>query len=196
MEPTRPGYGEAREALLRAAIRTVSKQGLRGLTYRAVADEAGVSHGAVSHHVGSRDRLIEEAARLSASRAAGLASLEPGQGRIEDFLDDLPAAVAADEDSYAFQLELALESRRDRALERPVRELYELYEEAIGRELERLGVDRDPALDRLVLAALEGLIFQRIVGIGSDEDLEQALARLRQLLAGTLADPADASGRE
>lgn len=196
MDTSRPGYGEAREALLRAAIKTVSKRGLRGLTYRAVAAEAGVSHGAVSHHFGSRDRLIEEALQLSAARAAGLASLGPGRGRIEDFLDDLPGAVAADEDSYAFQFELALESRRDRALLRPVHELYELYEEAIRRELERLGVDRDAALDRLVLAALEGLIFQRVAGIGTDEEVEAALARLRQLLAATAADPAGASGRE
>lgn len=195
MAETRPRYGEAREALLRAAIRTVSRLGLRGLTYRAVAAEAKVSHGAVSHHFGSRDRLIEEALRLTSARAVGLSSLRPSSGGVEDFVADLTAAVTADKESYAFQFELALESRRDRRLERPVRELFETYQAAIGSELARLGRGGDPALDRLTLAALEGLIFQQIVGVAGPEEVEDSLARLRQLLA-TVVGSAEARGRE
>ena len=54
-------YGTGREALLDAAVRVVARGGLRRLTYRAVAQEAGVTHGLVVHHFGSRDALIEEA---------------------------------------------------------------------------------------------------------------------------------------
>jgi DNA-binding transcriptional regulator YbjK len=36
----KPRYGEGRRALLDAAIRVVARQGLRGLTYRAVGKEA------------------------------------------------------------------------------------------------------------------------------------------------------------
>ena len=39
-----------RHALLRATIVIVGHGGLRALTYRAVAAEAGVSHGLVRHH--------------------------------------------------------------------------------------------------------------------------------------------------
>jgi len=94
--------------------------------------------------------------------------------------------VEDDADSYSFQFELAIEARRDPTLRRPVADLYELYHDAIGRELTRLGLGADPALAQMVLATLEGLIFQQIVGVSPRQDVEQALARLRQTLA-TLA---------
>jgi AcrR family transcriptional regulator len=183
VNPSRPRYGEARDALLAAAIRTVARLGLRGLTYRAVAAEAGVSYGAVSHHFGSRDALIAEALQLSAARAVGLSSLEPKTGRIEDFVDDLTTAVEQAKDAHAFQFELALESRRDRALELPVRDLYQLYERAISRELSRIGFGEDAAFARLVFAALDGLVFQQVIGVSSRREVEESLARLREMLA-------------
>jgi len=189
----RPRYGEARQALLKAVVAVVSRVGLRGLTYRAVAAEAGVSHGAVSLHFGSRERLVEEALAMTAARAVSLASLERHSERTEEFVDDLTAAVVADEDSFAFQFELALESRRDPELRRPIKDLYDLYQRAIQSELTGLGVGRDPALDRLVLAALEGLIFQQIVGVGEQDEIEASLTRLRRLLAAAVAD--EAQGR-
>ncbi|WP_416979825.1 TetR family transcriptional regulator [Streptomyces sp. T028] len=51
-QDTRLGYGEGRDALLIAAVRVVARDGLRKLTYRAVAAEAGVTHGLVAHHFG------------------------------------------------------------------------------------------------------------------------------------------------
>lgn len=59
----RVDYGTGREALLNAAVRVVARGGLRKLTYRAVAEEAGVTHGLVVHHFGSRDALIEAGPR-------------------------------------------------------------------------------------------------------------------------------------
>ncbi len=50
-----------RLALLQATITVVARGGLRALTYRAVAAEAGVSHSLVRHHFGTRDQLIAEA---------------------------------------------------------------------------------------------------------------------------------------
>jgi AcrR family transcriptional regulator len=188
VNPSRPRYGEARDALLAAAIRTVARLGLRGLTYRAVAAEAGVSYGAVSHHFGSRDSLIAEALQLSAARAVGLSSLEPKTGRIEDFVDDLTTAVEQAKDAHAFQFELALESRRDRALEPPVRDLYQLYERAISRELSRIGFGEDAAFVRLVFAALDGLVFQQVIGVSSRREVEESLARLRETLTTLGAD--------
>src|SRR3712207_8439845 len=56
-----PGYGEGRRALLAAAVHVVATRGLRHLTYRSVAQEAGVAHGLVAHHFGTRDALLEAA---------------------------------------------------------------------------------------------------------------------------------------
>lgn len=186
VRPERPKYGEAREALLAAAIRTVAKLGLRGLTHRAVAAEAGVSYGTVAHHFGSREGLIAEAMRRSAVRAVGLASLERRAGRIEDFVEDLPQSVADTRDAHAFQFELALEAQRDLTLEPAVRDLYRLYQRAVSRELARIGFAEDRAFVRLVFAALDGLVLQQVIGVSSQRQVERSLAHLRETLA-TLA---------
>src|SRR6266571_2017451 len=45
-------HGALRDALLQAAERVLERDGLAGLTLRAVAREAGVSHAAPTHHFG------------------------------------------------------------------------------------------------------------------------------------------------
>ena len=51
-------------ALLEAAERVLERDGLAGLTLRAVAREAGVSHAAPSHHFGDLTGLVSELAAI------------------------------------------------------------------------------------------------------------------------------------
>lgn len=53
-------HGALREALLQAAERILERDGLAGLTLRAVAREAGVSHAAPTHHFGDLTGLLSE----------------------------------------------------------------------------------------------------------------------------------------
>ena len=70
--PSRAGAGEAtpyhhgalRDALLEAAERVLEREGLSGLTLRAVAREAGVSHAAPTHHFGDLTGLVSELAAI------------------------------------------------------------------------------------------------------------------------------------
>lgn len=176
----RPRYGEGREALLRAAVRVVAASGLRNLTYRAVAKEAGVTHGLVAHHFGSRDALLEEALRYSIRVSVAVSSLESGTGRVDDFARDLGAFVAADPDLQAFQYELILESRRRPELRPYVEELYDYYRGAARRELNRLGID-DPTIADVAYAALDGLVFQQI-SAGDVETTNHCVEALRRML--------------
>ncbi|MDH2406432.1 WHG domain-containing protein [Bradyrhizobium sp. SSUT18] len=57
-------HGALREALLRAAERVLERDGLAGLTLRAVAREAGVSHAAPTHHFGDLTGLLSELAAV------------------------------------------------------------------------------------------------------------------------------------
>jgi AcrR family transcriptional regulator len=77
--PTRPGdprkrpatpyhHGALREALLIAAERILERDGMPGLTLRAVAREAGVSHAAPTHHFGDLTGLLSELAALGFRR--------------------------------------------------------------------------------------------------------------------------------
>jgi DNA-binding transcriptional regulator YbjK len=152
-------YGEGREALLNAAVRVVARGGLRRLTYRAVAQEAGVTHGLVVHH-----------------------------GEVADFSIGLSEMVTADPDTQAFQYELLLESRRRPELLPQIRELYDEYFDAARRELGRmLPAGADKALARLVFAALDGLVLHQLV-FDEPEVTEEAVEELRALLRLLHAD--------
>lgn len=71
VRPARPDAGKAsyhhgdlHEALLAAAERVLEREGLPGLTLRAVAREAGVSHAAPTHHFGDLTGLVSELAAI------------------------------------------------------------------------------------------------------------------------------------
>ncbi len=57
-------HGDLHEALLKAAKQVAEREGINGLTLRAVAREAGVSHAAPSHHFGDVTGLLSELAAI------------------------------------------------------------------------------------------------------------------------------------
>jgi AcrR family transcriptional regulator len=57
-------HGALHEALLKAAETVLERDGLQGLTLRAVAREAGVSHAAPTHHFGDLTGLVSELAAI------------------------------------------------------------------------------------------------------------------------------------
>ncbi len=81
-------HGDLHEALLKAAKRVAEREGINGLTLRAVAREAGVSHAAPAHHFGDITGLLSELAAIGFekfSTALGAATCS----------DTAPEAVAA-----------------------------------------------------------------------------------------------------
>ncbi|MGQ4596404.1 TetR family transcriptional regulator [Nocardia sp. R6R-6] len=176
-----PRYGQGRNALLRAAVRVGAEQGLRNFTYRTIAREAGVAHGLVAHHFGSRDALLEEALRFSLDNSVTSISARPGSGDIDALFAGLSAMIAENPHDQAFQYELILESRRRPELCPHVEAIYLAYVEALRAELELAGLGHDPALSHLVYSAASGLVFHQIT-IGDPRLTERALAHLRELL--------------
>src|SRR2546430_16130120 len=63
-EATPYHHGALRDALLEAAERVLDRDGWAGLTLRAVAREAGVSHAAPTHHFGDLTGLVSELAAI------------------------------------------------------------------------------------------------------------------------------------
>ena len=78
-------YGTGRQEVLEAAIHVVATQGLRGLTFRSVAAEAGVTHGAVQYHFGGWDNLVAEALGFAVKRSIDTAGLKPAGPGFADF---------------------------------------------------------------------------------------------------------------
>jgi AcrR family transcriptional regulator len=61
-------HGDLHDALLAAAERVLERDGMPGLTLRAVAREAGVSHAAPTHHFGDLTGLLSELAAIGFRR--------------------------------------------------------------------------------------------------------------------------------
>ncbi|MDA9463930.1 TetR/AcrR family transcriptional regulator [Bradyrhizobium sp. CCBAU 53415] len=93
---TRYHHGALREALLQAAERVLERDGLAGLTLRAVAREAGVSHAAPTHHFGDLTGLLSELAAVGFCQfnAATAASCEVAATPLEAALARPKAYVA------------------------------------------------------------------------------------------------------
>ncbi|WP_020172390.1 TetR/AcrR family transcriptional regulator [Gordonia polyisoprenivorans] len=178
---SRNRYGEGRNALLDAAVRVVADGGLRRLTYRAVAREAGVGHTLVSHHFGTMDALIEAAVERSLTLSVDSVTSRPGSGDLDALFEGLASLATEKASGEAFQFEVILESRRRPELQRHVKVIYEAYIEAIHNELVLAGIHPDRAFTHLVYVAAEGLVFNQITH-GSADETEHSLAHLRVLL--------------
>jgi AcrR family transcriptional regulator len=107
-QPKRPGaaaapagmessyhHGDLHGALLKAAETVLERDGLQGLTLRAVAREAGVSHAAPTHHFGDLAGLVSELAAIgfgnfnatmAAASATGTTPVESALARARAYL--------------------------------------------------------------------------------------------------------------
>lgn len=68
---TRKPGAERREEIAKAVLRIVGERGLTALTTAAVAEEIGVTSGALFRHVASREEMLEEAVRHAEERIQG-----------------------------------------------------------------------------------------------------------------------------
>ncbi|UGS35994.1 TetR/AcrR family transcriptional regulator [Capillimicrobium parvum] len=178
----RPPHNEGRDALLDATERVIAKHGFRGLTYRRVAAEAGLTHGLVTYHFGTLDAMVHAALERASRHAVEAARVDSDSGRLEDFAADLPGLAAEEPDAQAFQFELALEARRRPELRDDVRAQYDEFFAVTARALDRIGIEPDPMLARLVFAALDGIMLQQL--IFEDEGRgEELVAELQRMLA-------------
>jgi len=94
-EDTPYHHGALRDALLEAAERVLERDGLSGLTLRAVAREAGVSHAAPTHHFRDLTGLVSELAAIgfrqfnaamAAAGAAGTSPMEKAMARAKAYV--------------------------------------------------------------------------------------------------------------
>ncbi len=185
--------GEGREALYRALVRVVARDGFDGVTFRSVAAEAGVTHGLASYHFGTRDAMIHEALSWAVNHTIETSHLGSNGSRIASFASDVPKMVRDAPEEAVFQFELLLRALRTPSLLPEVRESYDAYIDAVAESLRRLGVENQ-ALARLVFAALDGLTLQQLLYDDPRRTREaiRALHDIVRLLVRNDEDGADA----
>lgn len=156
----RPPRGQGREALLAAVARIVARKGIDGVTLRAVAAEAGVTHGLATYYFPSREAMLEEALTWAVQEAIdsmGITSAD-GLSLMEyavDFVADKP-------EEMTFQFELIFHGQRSEPVARHVRRMYESYIEAVQTSLRRSGLPSDRRTAKLALAVMDGLAVQQL----------------------------------
>ncbi|MBS1880402.1 MAG: TetR family transcriptional regulator [Actinobacteria bacterium] len=177
-EPVR--RGEARDALCAALIRVVARSGLDGVTYRSVAAEAGLSHGAASYHFATREEMIHEAL-VWASRHSIQVSRISVDGTLDNLGANLPELMAEYPEESMFSFELVLAAVRRPELASDVRASYYDFIDAVRNSLARLGFGDNLGLARVVFATIDGLSIQHLI-YRDTRATEEGVRTLQQLL--------------
>ena len=162
-------YGTGKDALLRAAVGVVAAKGLRGLTYRSVAEAAGVNNSLVAHHFGSRDALIAAALDWATEQSISASRLREAAALGHSFTESLLELLLAEPELQVFQYEMILEARRRPELAEAVSTLYENYVSALADGLMASGLTRNvQVVARTLFASLDGLVLQYLAGVERD----------------------------
>lgn len=158
-------YGAGRDLLIAATVQVVADKGLRGLTFRAVADHARVNNSLVAHHFGTREALMSAALEWTVERSIETTRL-PDLTSPEAFTDALLESITAEPELQAFQYEMILEARRNPVFADPVARLYQRYQDVVSQSLSDAGLTGDvAAAARQVFASLDGLVLQYLAGV-------------------------------
>lgn len=186
---TRLAYGERRAELVRAAIRVVADRGIAGLSHRAVAAEAGVTHGLVRHHFGSMTALIADALDtiLPQSLVVNPVTLLLDDAALPEH--DLVAWIDEQEELQVFEYEVLLASRHMPELRPLAARMYEGYEASVRAAFADRGL-REPPQESvsLIVAAIEGLVLHRVTFRRHDAaTIAGAFAALRTAIRATVA---------
>ncbi|MFW5416497.1 TetR family transcriptional regulator C-terminal domain-containing protein [Nocardiopsis sp. CNT-189] len=178
------------ELIARAAVRVTAREGLRGLTHRAVDRAAGLPDGSTSYHARTRARLLEitlehMAAEEEQALTAFFAGAPPTRDEAARLLAGfVHASVHTSAERTLARFELALEASR-----RP--ELRRIYDRAGARfrdtavaTLRGLGSAAPERHARSLIAWCEGMVLDSVAGGGSaaPSPLEDLVAGAAELL--------------
>jgi AcrR family transcriptional regulator len=174
-----------RDRMLDAAEAVVVRQGIANLTLEAVAAEAGMSKGGLLHHFPNKDRLVEAlvvrcAEHWREGSAQAYECTPEGPGRMaRALLSHLGNAKEWTEQcqrtSSATFAALALNPR----LIEPMRAVYSEMRQRIAED------GLDPGIGETVLAAMDGLWLNRVLGLAPVD--QNRMDQIRRALEGLVA---------
>lgn len=185
---SRPAATTTRHRLLRSAAELIAEVGWGRVTTRAVAERAGLPHGAVSYHFRGKQELLVEAALHAFAEslpADAFASLQS----VDDLLFLIQAEIgdASDPVMSRLMLETMREAERDEVLSARLRVMLHQYRRLIV-DVVRAGQQRGEiaraapaeAIGTLLGATGDGLLLHAL--IDPDLDVSAAVEAMRALL--------------
>ncbi len=185
-EPEAPPARSARDALLAAAVELFAEHGPASISVRDIARHAGVNHGLVHRHFGSRDELLAEAIEV------GSVSLQRGALSPDGF--DIDAVVHAMHHGSPSPRTIA-RVLVDDVVVGSVRPRYPVLAGLLGL-VRQLPADARPAAladPRLAATACASLVVGSVIwgrvlrdtfGLADQDKVESAIADLSRWLLG------------
>lgn len=162
---------DRRAAIADAAIHLVATRGLRGLTHRAVDEQAGLPPGSTSYYLRTRDALLSACVgrMLERDLARGSTGAEPPPGLdLEEFLVEMMLQLVRDRpDDLVARYELSLEASRRPDLRTAIVEGGRRLRETLATFLAALGIPDPEKAAWPVAAMMDGLMYDRVAGAGS-----------------------------
>jgi TetR/AcrR family transcriptional regulator, regulator of biofilm formation and stress response len=199
----RPRGVARRIALLEATLELLGEIGADALTHRRVAEHAGLPLASTTYWFDSKEHLLTEALRYAAERdtgrlrtaAAGLIARcdqddrAPSAAEIVSVVLDpcadasVPDAHAAERAALLAAYALMLEAARRPALQALSLQWSDAYRDTVGALLQRAGSPRAADDARILMAASDGLLVDRLAtGTEGAFDPHAELERLVQAL--------------
>lgn len=183
-----------RQELADVAIATLAREGMRGLTHRAVDRAAGLPEGSTSYYFRTRDALLEAVVRRLAEVTAGdlgaVPTSAPGghDGLARAIAAVLERWVTEEADRHLARYELALEANRRPRIRELLSDTGARLRDRVVDLLAAAGVPVEPERAADLVAYLDGLVFDRLAGARTARGRADDFAdRVRPLLAAMAA---------
>jgi TetR/AcrR family transcriptional regulator, regulator of biofilm formation and stress response len=162
---------ERERPLMEATLRIIGRKGLDGVTHRAVATEAGLSLGAVTHHFATRDGLVDAALRFALTREVGrlralALSLQAKAFDAEAWIDSLVGwytqELRTQPEIHIACYEAFLAAARDDRHRAIVAEWFETWRQSAELALRAAGSQDPRRHAEMFVSALIGILLQQL----------------------------------
>jgi AcrR family transcriptional regulator len=184
---------QTRSALIEAAIERMADGG-PAVNFDAIAADVGLTKGALYHHFGSVDGLVEEvykeAIRLHAERVVEASRSGTGRERLRGLIEESAALYGSGTPFYRLLLRLHVEAGGPRTQLAPIARRVQRRQWKYMAELvevgQRDGSIRDDvdaaALGQTINATLQGLLVQQLEPPASQRRAAEAFADVLEVL--------------
>ncbi|RDI49769.1 TetR/AcrR family transcriptional regulator [Nocardia mexicana] len=173
---------DRRALLADAAIETLARSGMRGLTHRAVDQAAGLPEGSCSNHFRTRQALLTAAVDRLAERDldATIAPPTTDPDEIARAIADLAVQwITTEKVRMLARYELALEATRRPELRKTLTDAGSRIRRPAEQMFTALGASAPVAQAHAFVACLDGLVFDHLAGAGT---LELSRDRLHDIV--------------
>ncbi|MBO4227299.1 TetR family transcriptional regulator [Bradyrhizobium neotropicale] len=179
---------------MEATLRIIGRSGIDRVTHRAVAAEAGMSLGAVTHHFATRDVLVDAALRFALTREVGrlqalALSLQSKAFDAEAWIEELVGwygqELKTQADIHIACYEVFLAAARSERYRPIVAEWFETWRQSSELALRAAGSTSPRAHAELFVATLIGILLQQLA-IPRRNFRQETRAALLELVEGLI----------